>query len=82
MKHFITLAPCSASLLTGAWSCTKEGQKSGWNRVFLTGRPALPQNQCIIAQKSGVTMANKFRIVAIGDSIIWGQGLLDSEKFR
>jgi lysophospholipase L1-like esterase len=26
-------------------------------------------------------MANPFRIVALGDSIIWGQGLLPSEKF-
>jgi hypothetical protein len=27
-------------------------------------------------------MANNFRIVALGDSIIWGQGLLQDEKFR
>ena len=27
-------------------------------------------------------MANIFRIVSLGDSIIWGQGLLPGEKFN
>ena len=27
-------------------------------------------------------MANNFRIVCLGDSIVWGQGLLPGEKFN
>jgi hypothetical protein len=32
-------------------------------------------------QQRGSVVANIFRIVSLGDSIVWGQGLLDGEKF-
>jgi lysophospholipase L1-like esterase len=35
----------------------------------------------MVASKQGGSVANNCRIVAIGDSIVWGQGLLPDEKF-
>jgi lysophospholipase L1-like esterase len=51
--------------------------------VAWTRRPhsqAYAARGCIISPKSGGAVANNLRIVSMGDSVLWGQGLLPNQK--